>query len=122
MKLWNISFLPVLFCSILGCTIGSAHQNFIESVEHTVNRRPNIADLDYNSKYPNGYFLADSRYLTSKEVVNQSVIRYHFARPNIWEGRFCHYYLDVDTASEKVYGWGFDVSKSDPKIECGISG
>lgn len=115
-------FYPTLLISvvIVGCTsFGTAHQNFVESLNITVRNNVTIDKLSGSNYDP---IFAVPQQLIKIEKQAYGTIRYHYDRPNLW-GRHCYYYLVVDGDSRKVVGWGFDdVEGVDPKKECGISG
>lgn len=121
-KLLMTSVLCFTLYSIKGCTISTAHQQFIDSMNDGLLGNKKIYDLDYDPQYPQGYFIADHRYLTGKEFLKRGLVKYHYARPNLWEGRYCHYYLIVKSDTQEVLGWGFDSELSEPTKECGSSG
>ena len=114
--------LIVCIAVIGACTIGTAHEQFINSMNSVIASGATISERDYDPKYPNGKFVADSRYLEGRETLGNGDVKYNYKRPNLWEGRYCHYYLVASGPDQKIISWGFNTEKSDPKKECGSSG
>jgi len=105
-----------------GCTsFGTAHDAFINMMNTYIDQKKTINELEYDPKYPHGYYIANRDYLTSIETVRNNTLRYNYSRPNLW-GTYCHYYLDVNKTTNIVLAWGFNVAKGDPKKTCGKSG
>ena len=114
--------LYICLVLIFGCAMSNAHQQFINSMNAVVLSKVKFNDESFDPSYPNGKFIADKRYLTHKNLTGTGEAIYHYARPNIWDDRFCNYYLVVDIKTDIIIDWGFDYDVSDPKKECGASG
>jgi hypothetical protein len=112
----------IIFTFLGACAFGTAHEQFIDSMDTVVAGGYTISDLDYDPKYPHGYFTADSRYLENTETLDNGDMKYNYKRPFLWEGRYCHYYLIARGEDQAIISWGFNTDKSDPKRECGRSG
>jgi len=108
-------------CTLLlwGClAFYSAHEQFRRGMDTYVKMNRTI-DFFNDQEYP-AYRPANFEHLTNIERIDELIDRYHFRRPSLWG--FCYYYFDVDRASRKVIGWGFDEHLADPKETCGMSG
>ncbi|GAB4361813.1 MAG: hypothetical protein Kow006_32820 [Gammaproteobacteria bacterium] len=68
-----------------------------------------------------GDFWVSPKYLVNIDEDNKGYQRYHYKKPNIY-GRYCHYHFVVNKQTREIVGWGFDRDKSNPEMECGISG
>lgn len=118
-QFWVVAcFFLVVACA---SPLVSVHQRYIDGINDELLGSPHISDLEYNPDYPNGYFLADERYFTSKEPVDNNYTKYHYARHTLGK-RYCHYHLLVDVRTSQVVGWGFDYELSDPTKECWKAG
>jgi hypothetical protein len=94
----------------------TSHDRFIEVMDfHTKNKYTHSRVV-----MESGHQWANPEFLYNK-VQNSKTTIYYYAYPNIF-GRFCHYHFEVDNESDLIVGWGFDPDKSDPKLNCGISG
>jgi len=95
----------------------TSHELFIDMMNDYIKLEKTISELQAFS----GKRIADKEFNVSVELLVNGDKNYHYALPNIFE-RHCHYYLLVDSKTQRVKGWGFDKDKSDPKINCGASG
>ncbi len=105
--------LFVYFFFLFSCSFKPAYYVFVDGMDEAARKNVTIDKIGAFGKY---------KYITMIEDNDNGTAKYHFAKPNLWEGRHCHYYLVVEKESKKVIGWGFDYDKSDPKKNCGISG
>ena len=96
----------------------SAHEQFKRGMD-TYAKVGRTIDA-YNDPEVSLYRPANVDHLTNIQQINESTDRYHFKRPSLWG--HCYYYFDVDRASRKVIGWGFDDHIADPTETCGMSG
>ena len=112
----KLSSSIALFMLLSGClSFQSPYTDFVESMGVYVSSNKTISELE---KFTH---IAWKEYLTNVELLNNGNKKYHYAHDNIW-ARHCHYYFLVDGKTDKVFNWGFDHEKSDPKQNCGRSG
>lgn len=117
---------PFVLCCFLvsGCSsfFKTAHQKFIGSMNLEISLKQTIKEMDYDSNYPTGRYMADYHDLTAKKVRPDGFLVYHYAKRMLTGEYICHYHLVVDPKTDIVVGWGFDRELGDPKKTCGIAG
>ena len=106
-----------------GClSFVSSYKGFVHWVDFEVAQHKTIEQLGFDPAYPSGRYLANERYLVSKEVGSDGRWIYHYAKPTLRKDMICHYHLLVDPKTRVVVGWGFDMELGDPKKTCGVAG
>ena len=104
---------------VTGCTslYKTSHELFIDMMDDYIKLNKTLTELETFS----GKGIANVEFKKEIVVLQNGDEEQHFALPNIYDG-YCHYYLLIDKGTRKVKGWGFDLDKSNPRKNCGVSG
>jgi anionic cell wall polymer biosynthesis LytR-Cps2A-Psr (LCP) family protein len=104
---------------ISGCSsmYKTSHELFIDMMNDYMKMNMTLSEFQSYS----GKKIADKEFIDRTDVMVNGDKKIHYSWPNIF-GRFCNYYLIVDSGTKIVNRWGFDKDKSDPEKNCWVSG